>query len=166
MTWAFGLGVAQVLMGLTLSVCSADSVAGGEQKVAKENDEKIIELRIVVPKAEVIQDEKFKVTVEFENKYHHPIVFFWRIDGFTDFVTLIITKPNGERVVLDWRLSSEVGLEWHSFTLKPGEKRGDVLPGELYCTQPGTVTFEAEFKYLGIKTRAEPVKVVVKPKNP
>jgi hypothetical protein len=133
MTWAFSLGVAQIVMGLTLSVCSADSVAGGEQKVAKENDEKIIELRIVVPKTEVIQGEKFKVTVEFENKYYHPIVFYWYIDGFTDFVTLIITKPNGERVVIDWRLSSKLGLEWHSFTLKPGEKRArDVLLGN--CT--------------------------------
>jgi hypothetical protein len=166
MTWAFSMGVAQIVMGLTLSVCSADSVAGGEQKVAKENDEKIIELRIVVPKAEVIQGEKFKVTVEFENKYYHPIVFYWYIDGFTDFVTIKITEPNGKVWVKDWRLSSEVGLEWHSFTLKPGEKRAREIRGELYCTQPGTVTFEAEFKYLGIKTRAEPVKVVVKPKNP
>jgi hypothetical protein len=166
MTWAFSMGLAQVLMGLTLSVCLADSVAGGEQKVAKENDEKIIELRIVVPKTEVTQDEKFKVTVEFENKYYHPIVFYWYIDGFTDFVTLIITEPNGERVVIDRNLSSKLPLKWHSFTLKPGEKRAREIPGELYCTQLGTVTFEAEFKYLGIKTRAEPVKVVVKPKNP
>lgn len=124
----------------------------------------LISLEIKFPKKQVSAGELVRWQIQFTNKSDRPITFYWKTNPFFEFVTITIRGPRrSQAFIVDSSLFAPISpKEWQAYTLKPGESQVDERA--FIENEPGTYIISAEFYYLGIRTKAEPVAVVVLPR--